>query len=136
MLYSGETMAVERARLDSHVIHGITEAFETTVPWGKRHAAFVRSSLPLAAPPALPPATPTDCSFEAFSRAVRSHFMQRLALLPVRDPSRRQFVERLHTTMYSDPTAQQLLLVYSPTQACSSTDARLEFIQLCLVPAH
>ena len=33
LLYSGETMAVERARLDSHVIHGITEAYEVNVPW-------------------------------------------------------------------------------------------------------
>ena len=138
LLYSGETMAVERARLDSHVIHGITEAYELTVPWGKRHAAFVRSSLPLAAPPDLA-VTPTDSSFEAFSRAVRSHFMQRLALLPVRDPSR-HFVERLHAVVYSDSTAQQLLLVYSPTCATfepaagAGEPARLEFVQLCLVP--
>ena len=144
LLYSGESMAVEKARLESHVIHGITETYDCSVPWGARHTACIRSSLPVTAGMLehLAGPTPTDCSFEAFSRAVRTHFSSSSKLnnvLPVRDPSL-DFVERTSSTViYSDPTCQQLLVVYSPKTAplepavkASMVPARLEFIQLAL----
>jgi hypothetical protein len=140
LLYSGESMAVEKARLESHVIHGITETYDCSVPWGARHTACIRSSLPVTAGMLehLAGPTPTDCSFEAFSRAVRTHFSKpNQLLLPVRDPSL-DFVERSSTVIYSDPSCQQLLVVYSPKTAPlepaahAVVPARLEFIQLAL----
>lgn len=140
LLYSGESMAVEKARLESHVIHGITETYDCSVPWGARHTACIRSSLPVTAGMLehLAGPTPTDCSFEAFSRAVRTHFSSSTKPLPVRDPSL-DFVERSSTVIYSDPSCQQLLVVYSPKTAplepavkATMVPARLEFIQLAL----
>ncbi len=142
LLYSGESMTVEKARLESHVIHGITETHDCSVPWGARHTACIRSSLPVSAGMLahLAGPTPTDCSFEAFSRAVRTHFSTKpnqVLLLPVRDPSL-DFIERSSTVIYSDPTCQQLLVVYSsktaPLEPAAQAvvPARLEFIQLAL----
>jgi hypothetical protein len=90
----------------------------------------------------LAPPTATDCSFEAFSRAVRKHFASPSSTLPVRDPSL-EFVDRASTVIYSDPACQQLLVVYSPTTAtmepaagkAGGASARLEFIQLTLAQA-
>jgi hypothetical protein len=140
LLYSGESMAVEKARLESHVIHGITETYDCSVPWGARHTACIRSSLPVTAGMLehLAGPTPTDCSFEAFSRAVRTHFSSSNKPLPVRDPSL-DFIERSSTVIYSDPSCQQLLVVYSPKTAplepavkATMVPARLEFVQLAL----
>ncbi len=140
LLYSGESMAVEKARLESHVIHGITETYDCSVPWGARHTACIRSSLPVSAGMLahLAGPTATDCSFEAFSRAVRTHFSSssNKGQLPVRDPSL-DFVERASTVIYSDPSCQQLLVVYSPKTAplepaVQAVAALLEFIQLAL----
>lgn len=147
LLYSGESMAVEKARLESHVIQGITETYDCSIPWGAQHTACIRSSLPVSTNTLdnLTGPTKTDCSFDAFSRAVRTHFSSGKTRLPVRDPSR-DFIARVTATsnpavvIYSDPTCQQLLVVYSPKSAplepaTSGPVARLEFIQLVLVPA-
>jgi hypothetical protein len=118
-MYNHETMGVERAKLEGHVIRGISETHEETVL-----GAFVRSSLALS-PGALSHLL-LAADFDAFARAVRTHMLQDgLRLLPVRDPVR-QCVDRLQTSVYCDPLARQVLIVYAPTPG-----ERLEFVQFC-----
>lgn len=125
-MYNRETMGVERAKLEAHVVRGISETYEE--PLG---GVFVRSSLPLS-PGALSqllPVSSTTADFDAFARVVRAHMLQdSLRLLPVRDPAL-QCVDRLQTSVYCDPLAKQVLIVYAPTPG-----ERLEFVQFCACP--
>ncbi len=61
--------------------------------------------------------------------------LQDLGMLPVRDPSS-HFVERAHTTVYTDESAGQVLIVYTPTSAAlaphDSLQLHLEFIAFTL----
>ena len=121
-MYHHETMGVERAKLEAHVIRDISETHDEALD-----QVFVRSSLPLSPGTLAHLYLPHPVDFDAFARSIRVHMLQDcLRLLPVPDPSR-QSVDRLQTSVYCDPVARQVLIVYAPTPS----DERLQFIQFC-----
>ena len=147
LAYTRDTMAVEKARLESHIIDNITETYETCapLPFGDKQPQcqfFVRAST-RAAEEGLQWAvtqlvthssTVPDSSFHAFARAVRTlvlspAFASKTGLELV---SKGRDKSVTPGTVYSDPIAKQVLFVYTPA---SGQQGRLEFIQFCFMGA-
>jgi hypothetical protein len=122
---------IEKCKLDSHVI-SFDSIHQTHYAWlsedalAKPHYNWIVVSSSLPVPTlVLRNRNPDKTNLEALSTAIKSRFMQDLAILPVQ--SKGDTVEKHHVNVYTDPTCGQVLLVYAPTSA-NAVAKRLEFI--------
>ncbi len=135
LAYTPETMSVEKARLEAHIVENITEVYESPglLPFGDKCKFFVRSSTAaglqqcassgkLATRQAVP-----DSSFHGFARAVRAF----VASPAFASSTMAQRGRQSNHSVYCDAVARQVLVVL-PAQS-EDAGSRLEFIQFCLV---
>ena len=127
LVVHADARAPQRCRLDSHTTE-TDKVYYTLFPWINqdattwvRVASSVEPELRVLAPRGKGDVT------ERLLQSVKARFLQDLKLLPVRDPAHR--VERAHTTVYTDPSAGQVMVSYAPTGA-----GRIEFMLFSPVP--
>ena len=149
LAYTRETMGVENAKLEAHIIDNITAVYESPLllPFGegKRCQLFVRAStsegLQYAVTHLATRATLPDSSYNGFARTVRAlvlspEFTSRLQPLALErdeatDAKRRNAAPG---TVYCDAAAKQVLFVYNGSASPNNhSTGRLEFIQFCLM---
>ena len=127
LVVHADPRAPQRCRLDSHTAE-TDKVYYTLFPWINqdattwvRVASSVEPELRVLAQRGKGDVT------ERLLQSVKARFLQDLKLLPVRDPAHR--VERAHTTVYTDPSAGQVMVSYAPTGA-----GRIEFMLFSPVP--
>ena len=141
---------LEKCKLEGHVLD-ITTAHQALVPWHRQQDnslteyVVMRSSLPVEQRVLHDRVSRADSEnvprFTAFVRSVKARLLQDLKLLPVRDPSL-EVIDRQNVTVYTDETAGQVLVVYSPVLLINQTttasdilnphEPRLEFVSFSL----
>lgn len=161
MLYDRETMAVHKARLEGHVVHGISETYQTeALPWAGGNGQYYivstcsPSSIPfpldllplIASPPVLAgdQAVAVDTSFGCFARAVRAHVAHNLVPPGSQQQARGASFMGSHKregTVYHDAEGKTVTFVYPVSgmtrmgvdSAAPPPPPRLEVLQYCFV---